>query len=557
MNPKVTAGLKRIIRSLIIMGILVYCGAIIFLVMNESSYIFYPARYPEAWQDPSTFGLQFENLKLRLAGGEVVHGWLLPMAERGVTLLFLHGNAGHLAVELDYLAFLVRSNLPLKAVVAIDYPGFGKSAGSPSEQGCYQAARAAYSHITRNLGTPAASCVVFGRSLGAAVALDLAVHESVGAAIMECPFRSVPHMAHEVFPILPGLGRFARQRFDNESKIGGLKVPLLIMHGDLDEVVPVSHGRKLKSLAPQSTHYLEISGGHHNDLYLKAPDAYLQALMTITTAACFSAQGIKAEELLDQSPADQVTPERHKCSRDGIVADVWVETTADLLKIEVEIPRALAEMMKTLQSRYRIPITYEDAPYQHASDLLDVTNLVRNDLALYEPGKAPKVLIPRPLLLKTSVLINSETRELQDLEQVLRMILDQYNADNLPGKFALERDGRYFHIVPKQVRAESGGWIQVDSILKTRITMTKEKRNVYEALNALCSALSSVTERQVGVGAVPLKSFIRRQCDIGAENEIALAVLHQILAGYGSYYSWRLFYDVGQAGYALNISGLE
>jgi uncharacterized protein len=208
---------------------------------------------------PEVRGLAYEDVTLTTADGLALHAWYLPHpAPRGV-LLFCHGNAGNISHRLDSLQIFHRLGL---AVLIFDYRGYGRSEGSPSEDGTYRDAEAAWRHLVEERGVAPAQIVLFGRSLGAAVAAELASRHTPGALILESAFTSVPDLAAELYPFLPAR-RLARFRYDAQSALRGVAAPVLIVHSPEDEIIPIHHGRRLYDAAAEPKAFLEIRGDHN------------------------------------------------------------------------------------------------------------------------------------------------------------------------------------------------------------------------------------------------------------------------------------------------------
>ncbi len=235
----------------------------------EASFIYFPSLLLEA--TPADFGLPFEEVRLTAEDGVGIHAWLLPLPQAKRTVLFAHGNAGNISHRLDR-ARRLRSRLGVE-VLLFDYRGYGRSEGSPDEPGTYRDAAAAHRYLTETRGLDPKRLVLFGESLGSAVALELALTRAAGALVLESPFTSIPDMARVVLPFLP-LGPLLRTRYDNLAKVGGLRVPLLVLHGDRDEVVPFAQGRRLFEAAPEPKRFFAIPGAGHNDTYLAGGEAY-------------------------------------------------------------------------------------------------------------------------------------------------------------------------------------------------------------------------------------------------------------------------------------------
>jgi fermentation-respiration switch protein FrsA (DUF1100 family) len=238
----------------------------------ERTLIYFPSR--ELIGSPAMRGLSYRDVWFYGEDGLRLHGWYVP-GRVPTTLLWCHGNAGNISDRLDNVAEIHR-RLGL-GVFIFDYRGYGQSDGRPTEAGLYRDARAARDVLLRERVT-AERIVYFGRSLGAAVAIDLAVAAPPPVVIIETPFLSVPAMANRT---LPGSGLLFKTRYDSLKKIGQVRSRLLILHGDADEVVPYEHGRRLFEAAPQPKAFYTIRGAHHNDTYIVGGDDYWAAWISI------------------------------------------------------------------------------------------------------------------------------------------------------------------------------------------------------------------------------------------------------------------------------------
>jgi len=263
--------IRRVLRlaARVLVG-LVIAGAL--LLVFEKKLIYFPTRAHDA--TPAGLGLAHEEVELVAGDGVRLHGWFLPAKGSRLTVLLFHGNAGNISHRLDR-ALLMQLRLKVDTFL-LDYRGYGRSEGSPDEAGTYEDARAAYRWLAAR-GTSPERLVLFGESLGSAVATQLATEVASRALVLESPFTSVPDMARAVYPFLP-LWPFVRTRYDTLSKIEALRVPLLILHGERDEVVPFAQGRRVFEAAPEPKRFYAIRGAGHNDTYVVGGDAYWQAL---------------------------------------------------------------------------------------------------------------------------------------------------------------------------------------------------------------------------------------------------------------------------------------
>ena len=227
--------------------------------MIEDRFIFFPDR--QVLANPGNLALEFEDVYFRAADGVLLHGWFVP-GEGKLTWLWFHGNAGNVSHRLDNLAILHR-RLGVDIFIP-DYRGYGRSEGQPSEKGTYSDALGALDYLLSQRQADPARIVYFGRSLGAAVAVDLATRRSPGGLVLESPFTSLRDMAKVASPHLP-LFLLVRSGYDSLAKIGRVRCPLMVLHGDRDEVVPINQGRRLYQAAQDPKCFYEIPGASHND----------------------------------------------------------------------------------------------------------------------------------------------------------------------------------------------------------------------------------------------------------------------------------------------------
>jgi hypothetical protein len=222
---------------------------------------------------PAQYGLPFEEVTLTAADGVKLHAWHLTHPRARQTLLFCHGNAGNISHRMEKL--LIYNQLAV-SVLIFDYRGYGRSEGRPNEHGTYRDGLAAYDWLRGQKKAPPASIVLYGESLGCAVATEIAVQREVGGMILESPFTSVPDMARALYGWLP-LHLICQYRYDSLVKIARLKAPLLIMHSPADEIVPFAQAQRLFAAAPQPKTLVRLSGTH-NDGFAVSEAVYRQAL---------------------------------------------------------------------------------------------------------------------------------------------------------------------------------------------------------------------------------------------------------------------------------------
>jgi uncharacterized protein len=248
-------------------------AALVAIVMLfEESLLYFPAR--ELSSSPRDHGLEAEDVRPVAEDGVKLFGWWIR-GEGRRAVLFFHGNAGNAADRLDRVRILNR-RFGLD-VALVDYRGYGKSEGSPSEKGLERDARAVY-EMARQRGFPPERILVFGESLGSAVAVGLAAEQPCGGVILETPFLSIAAMARRHYPFVPG--PLIRTRFDNGERIASVTAPKLFLIAEQDDIVPAEQGRELFELAPPPKTLYVIPGAHHNDTYFVGGEPYWKAIET-------------------------------------------------------------------------------------------------------------------------------------------------------------------------------------------------------------------------------------------------------------------------------------
>lgn len=233
--------------------------------------VFHPLRGAD--RTPLERGLEAEDVYLDTEDGVRIHAYWLPARGTDRAFLFLHGNAGNASQRLHNAARLGRLGAH---VLLVDYRGYGLSEGRPTETGLYADSQAALDHLTRDRGIPDERIIVFGRSLGSAVAVELARERPLGGVILESAFTNIEDVARSAvgWP----LSSFARGRFDSRSKIAAVVAPLLFFHGDADEIVPYALGQNLYHAAPEPKAFETLHGANHNDTVEVGGEAYFRRI---------------------------------------------------------------------------------------------------------------------------------------------------------------------------------------------------------------------------------------------------------------------------------------
>jgi fermentation-respiration switch protein FrsA (DUF1100 family) len=237
----------------------VYAGFCSLIFFRQARYVYYPDR--NVAQTPAAVGLPFEDVRIKTPDGETVAGWFVPAGTNGngFTVLDCHGNAGDIGDRIGTVLTFHEMGLNL---YIFDYRGYGDSTGTPTEKGTYTDARAAWDYLVDQRGIPADRIVIFGRSLGGAVAAWLGTQVKPRLLVVESSFTSAPDMARRMFPMFP-VRWLCRFRYDALSAIRQVKCPVIVAHSPADEMIPYEHGRRLFAAAPEPKQFVEIRGDHN------------------------------------------------------------------------------------------------------------------------------------------------------------------------------------------------------------------------------------------------------------------------------------------------------
>ncbi len=242
-----------------------------FWEFSEKGIVFFPD--PHLVGTPADLGVTYEDIFFEAADGVRLHGWWVPKTNAPVFLWF-HGNAGNISHRLENIKLL--HELVGVQVFIFDYREYGRSEGHISREGTYKDAAAAYRYVAETRAVPAPDIVLFGRSLGTALATDLAIQKPCRSLILESAFTNSSEMAKMLAPFL--FDWRPKVPYKNLGKIDKVRVPVLIIHGSDDEIIPVEMGRRLFAAANSPKDLYIISGAHHNDTYIVGGRAYFERL---------------------------------------------------------------------------------------------------------------------------------------------------------------------------------------------------------------------------------------------------------------------------------------
>ena len=238
--------------------LIVVCCLHLYFRYFEWKNIYYPTR--EISITPESLGLNFEDVFFETDDHVMLNGWYVPCEGATSTFLFCHGNAGNISDRLDSIDIFHDIGLN---VLIFDYRGYGKSRGFPTERGTYLDAMAAYKWLISEKKLDEDKIIIFGRSLGGAIAIDLAAKINKGLLISESAFTSIIDIGKELYPFLP-VKYCTSIKYDSIQKIKNVKIPKLIIHSEDDEIIPFYHGEKLFKAAISPKQFYKMHSGHND-----------------------------------------------------------------------------------------------------------------------------------------------------------------------------------------------------------------------------------------------------------------------------------------------------
>jgi len=254
--------------SIYILGLVIL--VFFYVKFMEKKGIYFP--YPKIEQTPQDLGLKYQDIYIKTSDGFILNGWFIPAEDSKYTIIFFHGNAGNISHRLDKISIFHKLGLN---TFIFDYRGYGKSKGTPNEKGLYIDAEAVYKYLLNELKIPQNKIILYGESLGTAIAIKLASEEKVKAVILEGAFSRGKDMAKRIYPFLPYF--FFSNSFDSLSRIKKIESPKLFLHSQDDEIVPFSLAKKLYDNAPDPKDLVKLNGSH-NSCFLESKDLYISAL---------------------------------------------------------------------------------------------------------------------------------------------------------------------------------------------------------------------------------------------------------------------------------------
>ena len=254
-----------------------YVGVMVVLSFLENSMVYFPApwtKFDDLAPNDTLKDHFFTN-----ADGNKLHALVHETENAKGHLLYLHGNAGHIGHRAEILRYLATAHH--FTVMGVDYRGYGKSDGQPNEEGLYQDGEAALLELAKISNIKTEDIVILGRSLGGGVASHLAKHHQPKALVLESTFTTMPDVGQTIYPFLP-VKLLMQNKYPSVDNIKYYQGPVLISHGDQDEIVPYTLGQQLFEAANDPKKFVTIRGGGHNDAYsadyARALQDFLRAL---------------------------------------------------------------------------------------------------------------------------------------------------------------------------------------------------------------------------------------------------------------------------------------
>lgn len=274
--------LRRVltVSAAVVLGM--YALLLVAMMFLETSLVFFPSRQARGGWDVAGV----ERVRFEADDGTRLHGWYLPHPNARAVVMFACGNAGNISYRAERFTHLRDAHRV--SLLAFDYRGYGLSEGKPHERGLLLDARAARRWLAERADVAESEIVLMGESLGGGVMVDLAARDGARGLVLERTFTSLPDVGAYHYSFVP-VRLLMRNRLDSLSKIGGYHGPLLVCHGDVDEIIPLAMGRRLFEAANEPKRFVLLPGVGHNDPlpaeWDEALDAFLDSLADIQIAA--------------------------------------------------------------------------------------------------------------------------------------------------------------------------------------------------------------------------------------------------------------------------------
>ena len=264
--------MRMLLNLLMLLGV-TYLAMVLLVYSFQSRLVYFTEAVQQISNTPQAIGLDYTSVNIATSDDETLHGWWVPSPDAKGTVLFFHGNAGNISHRLDYLKMFKQLGYN---TLLFDYRGYGQSSGTPSESGTYLDAQATWRYLIETQRIAPAQIVLFGESLGGAVATWLAAHEKPGLLVLVSTFTSVPDLATEIYPFLP-VRWITRFQYNTLESLQSVICPVFIAHSPQDEIIPFAHGQQLFQAAPEPKQFLTLQSGHNTSFIFMQP-AWIKSL---------------------------------------------------------------------------------------------------------------------------------------------------------------------------------------------------------------------------------------------------------------------------------------
>jgi len=250
----------------VILLILLFAVYTVYLYFNQSKYVYFPTSDIAA--TPSDAGLFYEDIMLKTSDGINISGWYIPAENQRGTILFFHGNGGNISHRIEFIEMFYELNL---STFIIDYRGYGKSEGKPSEEGTYFDAEAAWDYLVDEKKINPSRIIIYGRSLGGPIGVRLAEKHKPAALILDSTFTSIKDIGARLYPFLP-VRRFFKFEYNTIEYLKEADCPVLIIHSRDDSYIPFSHAERLFEAVDNKKELVETLGDHNTNFIVSRED---------------------------------------------------------------------------------------------------------------------------------------------------------------------------------------------------------------------------------------------------------------------------------------------
>jgi pimeloyl-ACP methyl ester carboxylesterase len=259
-----------------------YIGLAIALYLGQSNLVFMPSR--DVIETPEILSIKFENIQITTRDNVNLDSWFVPAKDNDLVgkgvILFCHGNGGNISNRISYLPIFRELGL---ATFLFDYRGYGKSGGTPTEEGTYTDVEAAWQYLTQERQIPPQKIIIYGESLGGAIASYLAQknsqqngNDNAGGLVLASTFTSISDRAAELYPFMP-IRFLSRFSYNSIDRLPSIKIPVLVIHSIDDEIIPFHHGERNFQVANQPKKLVKLRGDH-NGGFLDSLETYRNGL---------------------------------------------------------------------------------------------------------------------------------------------------------------------------------------------------------------------------------------------------------------------------------------